>query len=107
MASFVANSFILILCGPFNAKHPIAQVLDLKEMVVGEMLRDRSLMVSLFQKCGKAEFKFLVNRYVKAFSSPSRKARFKRRRTCRTLENESVFHGLPWVLRDTDMSMKS
>lgn len=39
------------------------KVLDLKEMVVGEMLRDRSLMVSLFQKCGKAEFKFLVNRY--------------------------------------------
>lgn len=42
----------------------VTQVLDLKEMVVGEMLRDRSLMVSLFQRCGKAEFKFLVNRYV-------------------------------------------
>lgn len=41
----------------------VTQVLDLKEMVVGEMLRDRSLMVSLFQRCGKAEFKFLVNRY--------------------------------------------
>ncbi|CAM9909177.1 unnamed protein product, partial [Laminaria digitata] len=39
----------------------VTKVLDLKEMVVGEMLRDRSLMVSLFQKCGKAEFKFLVN----------------------------------------------
>lgn len=40
----------------------VLQILDLKEMVVGEMLRDRSLMVSLFQRCGKAEFKFLVNR---------------------------------------------
>ncbi|CAM9585691.1 unnamed protein product [Scytosiphon promiscuus] len=39
----------------------VTQVLDLKQMVVGEMLRDRSLMVSLFQRCGKAEFKFLVN----------------------------------------------
>lgn len=43
----------------------VTQVLDLKEMVVGEMLRDRSLMVSLFQRCGKAEFKFLVNRYLR------------------------------------------
>ncbi|CAM9926514.1 unnamed protein product [Ectocarpus sp. 12 AP-2014] len=39
----------------------VTHVLDLKKMVVGEMLRDRSLMVSLFQRCGKAEFKFLVN----------------------------------------------
>ncbi|CAM9203879.1 unnamed protein product [Ascophyllum nodosum] len=39
----------------------VHKVLDLKDMVVGEMLRDRSLMVSLFQQCGKAEFAFLVN----------------------------------------------
>lgn len=41
---------------------PIRQVLDVKDMVVSEMLRDRSLMVALFQRCGKAEFSFLVNR---------------------------------------------
>lgn len=45
-----------------DMQQQVTQVLDLKEMVVGEMLRDRSLMVSLFQRCGKAEFKFLVNR---------------------------------------------
>lgn len=44
---------------------PVRQVLDLKEMVVTEMLRDRSLMVMLFQRCGKAEFDFLVNRQVR------------------------------------------
>ncbi|CAM9505956.1 unnamed protein product [Ectocarpus sp. 6 AP-2014] len=44
-----------------DMQRQVTHVLDLKEMVVGEMLRDRSLMVSLFQRCGKAEFKFLVN----------------------------------------------
>lgn len=44
---------------------PVCQVLDLKELVVSEMLRDRSLMVALFQRCGKAEFNFLVNRQVR------------------------------------------
>ncbi|CAN0341379.1 unnamed protein product, partial [Hapterophycus canaliculatus] len=44
-----------------DMQRQVTQVLDLKEMVVAEMLRDRSLMVSLFQQCGKAEFKFLVN----------------------------------------------
>lgn len=58
-----SDKFVCVLCGSFVRKSFPAQILDLKEMVVGEMLRDRSLMVSLFQRCGKAEFKFLVNRY--------------------------------------------
>jgi hypothetical protein len=36
-------------------------VLDVKDMVVSKMLADRQLLVDLFQKCGSAEFPFLVN----------------------------------------------
>ncbi|CAM9805798.1 unnamed protein product, partial [Choristocarpus tenellus] len=41
-------------------KH-IKEVLDLKALVVGEMVRDKEMIVGLFQRCGKAEFSFLVN----------------------------------------------
>lgn len=62
---------------------------------MGEMLRDRSLMVSLFQKCGKAEFKFLVNRCVKTFLLPCLEAKVKRRIHA---PDETAFRGLPRFL---------
>ncbi|CAM9626443.1 unnamed protein product, partial [Phaeothamnion confervicola] len=37
------------------------QKAHLKELVVGEMLADRRVIVELFQRCGRAEFKFLVD----------------------------------------------
>lgn len=67
-ASYPVKSRAYIALSPQDYENNAARfcfalkVLDLKEMVVGEMLQDRSLMVALFQRCGKAEFKFLVNR---------------------------------------------
>lgn len=34
--------------------------LDVKEMVVNDLIVDKSLIVSLFQKCGKNELQFIV-----------------------------------------------
>ncbi|CAM9630507.1 unnamed protein product, partial [Discosporangium mesarthrocarpum] len=39
----------------------INKVLDIKDLVISEMVRDKSMIVGLFQSCGKAEFNFLVN----------------------------------------------
>eukprot|EP00611_Tribonema_gayanum_P007460 TRINITY_DN1682_c0_g1_i3.p1 TRINITY_DN1682_c0_g1~~TRINITY_DN1682_c0_g1_i3.p1 ORF type:complete len:535 (+),score=139.95 TRINITY_DN1682_c0_g1_i3:708-2312(+) len=39
----------------------VDSILDLKELVVGEMVADRQILVDLFKKCGKKEFPFLVN----------------------------------------------
>eukprot|EP00467_Chlorarachnion_reptans_P026011 CAMPEP_0114522670 /NCGR_PEP_ID=MMETSP0109-20121206/20865_1 /TAXON_ID=29199 /ORGANISM="Chlorarachnion reptans, Strain CCCM449" /LENGTH=381 /DNA_ID=CAMNT_0001703901 /DNA_START=519 /DNA_END=1664 /DNA_ORIENTATION=- len=39
----------------------IESILDLKELVVGEMLRDRTILVELFKKVGSAELRFLTD----------------------------------------------
>ena len=38
-----------------------AQLVDFDEVVTGGMVRDKSLLVALFQRCGRDELKFLVN----------------------------------------------
>lgn len=44
-----------------DMQHSIDSLIDLRGLVVGEMLRDRRLLVDLFQRVGRAELKFLVD----------------------------------------------
>ena len=39
----------------------IDELLDLKDVVVTGMIKEKQLLVDLFQRCGKAELAFLVN----------------------------------------------
>ncbi|GAB5360411.1 hypothetical protein AAMO2058_000625600 [Amorphochlora amoebiformis] len=44
-----------------DLKRNIDEILNLKELVVGEMLRDRTILVDLFQKVGYKELRFLTD----------------------------------------------
>ena len=57
-SSLSSASLITLACFQIKARPP--KFLDIKQMVVADLVRDKRLIVDLFQKCGREELKFIV-----------------------------------------------